>query len=149
MGSGTSRQVITPVRTENEELASELSKMKQPESKSIFAFNLEAKIVPETTFRFKSPNELVKFSENKDKKQEKSLDAMKSLKEEVAEYDEKPTLLELKINSYAKELFGEDEEEDSKKSKPDDANLSLVDEMEKLIDPNKQNKSGSNIKTKN
>ncbi len=139
LGSTTGTS-ITPERTENEELIEEVTKHYKKEPESIFAFNLEEKIVPETTFRFKSPGELAKFAEKDKIVQEKSLNTMKSLKEEIAEYDEKPSALELKINSYAKELFGEEEEEELKEEsgKNKDSTYDLVNEMEKLIDPEKK-----------
>lgn len=141
LGGETSRQIITPERNENDELVEEVTRKRTTEPESIFSFNLEEKVVPETTFRFKSPSEMVKFSDSKDKKpQEKSLDTMKSLKEEIAEYDEKPTPLELKINTYARELFGDEEEEETTKGKNNDPSYDLVNEMEKLVGSDKKNK---------
>jgi hypothetical protein len=146
LGNATSRQRSTPERTENDELIEEIARRDKKEARSIFSFNLESRIVPETTFRFKSKEELAKFPNSDDKpKQDKSLSSMKSLKEELAEYDDKPTLLELKINAFAKELFGDDvDDENSKETKNNQelpikksskSEFSLVEEMEGLIDP--------------
>lgn len=149
MNAGESSRPIEHELTANEELVEEVKRVRTKESESIFSFNLEEKIVPETSFRFKSPSEIVKFADKEKQQQEKSLDTMKSLKEEIAEYDEQPTALELKINAYARELFGEEEEEDVKNgstnnrtnNKSADSEYDLINEMESLIDPTKKQPS--------